>query len=146
MLMSRYLPFLTIIIFILFLLFSYQVCQILTNFVINSSSVVKYRWLVETSDESRDPLIEYVGLRNQGCTCYMNSLLQQIFMISEIRNAVLTAKRHQPNELIKGKALVGKKIAISFDHSNKPVSVSVVGYNTQTGMHCIRYQSSMMYC
>ena len=31
----------------------------------------------------------YVGLKNLGCTCYMNSLLQQFFMIPEFRDAIL---------------------------------------------------------
>ncbi len=31
----------------------------------------------------------YVGLKNLGCTCYMNSLLQQFFMLSEFRDTIL---------------------------------------------------------
>uniref|UniRef100_A0A1I7WZ09 Ubiquitin carboxyl-terminal hydrolase n=1 Tax=Heterorhabditis bacteriophora TaxID=37862 RepID=A0A1I7WZ09_HETBA len=33
----------------------------------------------------------YVGLKNGGATCYMNSMLQQMFMIPELRNAVINA-------------------------------------------------------
>ena len=31
----------------------------------------------------------YVGLKNFGCTCYMNSLLQQLYMIPDFRKSVL---------------------------------------------------------
>ena len=35
------------------------------------------------------PLKGFVGLKNAGATCYMNSLLQQLFMIDEIRSSIL---------------------------------------------------------
>ena len=35
--------------------------------------------------------VGYVGLRNFGCTCYMNSLMQQLYMMPPIREGVLTA-------------------------------------------------------
>ena len=31
----------------------------------------------------------YVGLKNFGCTCYMNALIQQLFMIPEFRQGIL---------------------------------------------------------
>ncbi|VDD91463.1 unnamed protein product [Enterobius vermicularis] len=34
----------------------------------------------------------YVGLKNGGATCYMNSVFQQIFMIEKLRNSILNAK------------------------------------------------------
>ena len=34
-------------------------------------------------------LTGYVGLKNLGCTCYMNSLIQQLFMISSFREGIL---------------------------------------------------------
>ncbi|KAL6075441.1 Ubiquitin carboxyl-terminal hydrolase [Balamuthia mandrillaris] len=38
----------------------------------------------------------YVGLRNPGCICYMNSLLQQIFMNPTLRYGLLSAKVSLP--------------------------------------------------
>ena len=35
----------------------------------------------------------YAGLRNFGCTCYINSLLQQLYMIPEIRRGFLAHKQ-----------------------------------------------------
>jgi len=32
----------------------------------------------------------YVGLKNLGCICYMNSLFQQIFMVQSLRNDLLS--------------------------------------------------------
>lgn len=33
-----------------------------------------------------------VGIKNLGCTCYMNSLLQQLFMLKNFRDAILASK------------------------------------------------------
>lgn len=32
----------------------------------------------------------FVGLKNAGATCYMNSVIQQLYMIPAIRNGILT--------------------------------------------------------
>jgi ubiquitin C-terminal hydrolase len=32
----------------------------------------------------------YVGLKNQGCTCYLNSTLQQLYLIPMLRRAIMT--------------------------------------------------------
>lgn len=37
----------------------------------------------------------YVGLYNLGCICYMNSLMQQLFMIPSFREPLLLADNYQ---------------------------------------------------
>ena len=44
------------------------------------------------SDDQKTQRTHYVGLKNQGCTCYMNSLLQQLFIIPSLRNDILNVK------------------------------------------------------
>ncbi len=45
----------------------------------------------------------FVGLRNLGCTCYVNSFVQQLFTIDRFRNGVISASMGQlgPDSLLK---------------------------------------------
>ncbi|GFU01705.1 probable ubiquitin carboxyl-terminal hydrolase FAF-X [Nephila pilipes] len=46
----------------------------------------------------------FVGLKNAGATCYMNSVLQQLYMIEDIRNGILSVEgaATDPNEDFSG--------------------------------------------
>ena len=44
---------------------------------------------VNPKQNSTPRTINYSGLNNLGCICYMNSMLQQFFMTTELRNAIL---------------------------------------------------------
>eukprot|EP01105_Mastigella_eilhardi_P006256 TRINITY_DN1786_c0_g1_i2.p1 TRINITY_DN1786_c0_g1~~TRINITY_DN1786_c0_g1_i2.p1 ORF type:complete len:2116 (+),score=478.17 TRINITY_DN1786_c0_g1_i2:829-6348(+) len=37
----------------------------------------------------------YVGLKNNGCTCYVNAVLQQLYMIPLVRNSILRASANK---------------------------------------------------
>jgi ubiquitin C-terminal hydrolase len=42
-----------------------------------------------TPPNSSERVQKYVGIRNLGCICYMNSMLQQFFMIPSFRYNLL---------------------------------------------------------
>lgn len=50
------------------------------------------------------PFKGFCGLKNAGATCYMNSVLQQLFMVNLIRNGILSASgaANDPNEDFSG--------------------------------------------
>lgn len=50
------------------------------------------------------PYKGFCGLKNAGATCYMNSVLQQLFMVNLIRNGILSASgaANDPNEDFSG--------------------------------------------
>lgn len=50
-------------------------------------------WNFSAEDERRSSA-GYVGLKNLGCTCYMNSLLQQLFMMPKFRTGILSLPRN----------------------------------------------------
>ena len=86
----------------------------------------------------------YSGLRNQGCTCYMNSFLQQLFMMPELRKSMCAAPlpasvRSSGGAVAsKGDELVGKKVAMQWDNGVSYDAI-VESYDNNTGMHTIRY-------
>ena len=68
------------------------------------SNVIEYRRHHEAQIWNFDPVGRrrtrpYAGLRNQGCTCYMNSFVQQLFMLTSFRDGIMMLSTN----------LVGKK-------------------------------------
>lgn len=56
------------------------------------------------------PYKGFSGLKNAGATCYMNSVLQQLFMVPMIRSGILAASgaTSDPNEDFSGECEVVK--------------------------------------
>lgn len=50
----------------------------------NSSSVTEALETLQSKDRKK----KYIGLANQGATCYMNSLLQSLYMTAEFRQFI----------------------------------------------------------
>ena len=67
------------------------------GFVVNNSFKVKAIVKVEKVDSSSYDSKEStgcVGLKNQGATCYMNSLLQTLFHLNAFRKVCLSGLQH----------------------------------------------------
>lgn len=56
---------------------------------------------------------KYVGLRNLGCICYMNSMMQQFFMIPALRYNLLCVDDGKPEDL---KEYKGERIDDNMMH------------------------------
>jgi len=65
-------------------------------------------------------LTGYVGLKNQGATCYMNSLLQTLFCTNKLRQAVyqMPTENDDPNKSV---ALALQRVFYELQHSEKAV-------------------------
>lgn len=53
-------------------------------------------WSISTIDRQERSATGYVGLKNIGCICYMNSIMQQLFMITPFRKAMLEVEDRNP--------------------------------------------------
>lgn len=116
----------------------------------SSSPFLRHRWGQNIACDDNGTMnavtikSQYSGLRNQGCTCYMNSVLQQLFMMPEFRENLCSATL--PSELrssggtfsLKGSKLIGKHVMMYWE-SGSSYEAIVESYDEQTTMHKIRY-------
>lgn len=63
-----------------------------SQFLAKSSPVLENQWEYEFNIDLFRSRGDHVGLKNQGCTCYMNAFLQQIFMEVPLRQGLLHAQ------------------------------------------------------
>lgn len=88
---------------------------------VNVRKVVDY-WAYDSKKETG-----FVGLKNQGATCYMNSLLQTLYHLPYFRKVLLLANgfheeseiKRLPSSLVQ---CVGLTSAIAFQMCGKPYS------------------------
>ncbi|CAI5731169.1 unnamed protein product [Hyaloperonospora brassicae] len=112
------------------------------------SNALRFKWGQENNIETRGNG-EHVGLKNQGCSCYMNSFLQQLFMHPTLRRGLLGAKvapRPTPQEPTKAEAetfperLMGCRVALEC-LGGRVYEADVVGYDDASGQHTMRYEN-----
>ena len=66
-------------------------------------------------------LTGYVGLKNQGATCYMNSILQSLFLTPALRKAVFRVPTDQDKDATKSVALALQRVFYNLTHSDDAV-------------------------
>ena len=57
------------------------------------------------------PRNKFVGIRNLGCICYMNSILQQLFMLPKFRHLALNLEASKEQSVVDGVELVDDFLA-----------------------------------
>lgn len=122
----------------------------INDIISNVAPSLRHRWGQNasiddgTTSRTANNSIKYSGLKNQGCTCYMNSVLQQLFMMPGLRKNLCSAeiptglRSSGGGAMAKGEALVGKKISLHWENGNKYDAI-VDHYEDATGMHTIDY-------
>jgi ubiquitin C-terminal hydrolase len=100
--------------------------------------------------------VRFTGLKNQGCTCYMNSTLQQLYMNKTFREALLAVplKETQRSTILhrSDEELVGMELLICAVTSVTQYSwkykepkeepwnrIHVLSYSNQTGRHMVQF-------
>ena len=63
---------------------------------------LKEDWLISLYDDIKN---EFVGLKNLGAICYINSIIQQLFMIGEMRNTIMSINTKEQGVLFQLKQL-----------------------------------------
>ena len=80
---------------------------------------------------------KFIGLRNYGCTCYMNALLQQLYMIKEFRCRLLDVPVDQNSDLeinpLYNLQLVFANLSQTLKQFHTPLHFikSIKGFNNQ---------------
>jgi ubiquitin carboxyl-terminal hydrolase 9/24 len=64
------------------------------------------------------PLKGFVGLKNAGATCYMNSVLQQLYMVESIRIGILSSEGAATdlNEDFSGEERMEGEVSVADPH------------------------------
>jgi ubiquitin C-terminal hydrolase len=120
---------------------SYQALTVHRELVtVHSQVAVPAGWDVRPQRESRSTT-GYIGLKNLGCTCYMNSLLQVLFMTPAIREHLLNELQFDAvplNEIQNHVAFQLKKLFHALQYSQKKFVIPsdwAFAFKDDTGIH-----------
>lgn len=108
----------------------------------NAAFHIKDNWGLQVLNDMRRIDISHSGLKNQGCTCYMNSLLQQLFMNVPFREAILktplfechrTTSWHRSDE-----EFVNVDLLFEFQDGSMKKG-QILRYDSSTNLHEVYY-------
>ncbi|RHY33280.1 hypothetical protein DYB32_001748 [Aphanomyces invadans] len=119
--------------------------------LIETTKSTNASWGQEVNVIARGP-DDHVGLKNQGCSCYMNSFLQQMFMYPPIRQGLLAAEipldrfpeipesELNLQQLVQTNptSLIGRRI-MNEANNGRSFEAVITGYDPQTKFHLIKY-------
>jgi ubiquitin C-terminal hydrolase len=115
----------------------------LTNLSSSASSKLGEDWSIQISSDIKRADIPFTGLKNQGCTCYSNSLLQQLFMNVAFRDAILKTPlkechRHTVSHMTSDE-LVGCHVLMEWENVAKWRPAIVLSFDEGLNEHTIEY-------
>jgi ubiquitin carboxyl-terminal hydrolase 9/24 len=92
-------------------------------------------WVITLQDKMKSPT-GYVGIKNLGCICYMNSFIQQLFMIPYFRHAITATEdpcfSPAPEDIEDNLLFQIQKMFLNLQHSEKKF------YNPKDLCHAIK--------
>jgi hypothetical protein len=119
-----------------------EILSSITTLAKDAAQTMRFQWGLQISHDVKRANISLSGLTNQGCTCYMNSLLQQLFLNVPFREAILLTPLKECHRTtlwhLTDEELVGCDIVVEFQNGLwKPAKV--IGFTRETGEHQLEY-------
>ena len=99
-------------------------------------------WGVQLSHEVKPKFIPFSGMKNQGCTCYMNSTLQLLYMCKPFRDFILNLDMREVDRRSlwhrQKEELIGSRLA--FDFNGAETYCMVTGYDPVEDKHLCQFE------
>ena len=119
-----------------------QVLAELTQLTALASRRMNSFWGLQVSYDIKKSDLNFLGLKNQGCTCYMNSLLQQLFMNTTLRDSILKTQLKESQRTTvwhrSDEDLVGNVLLFEFANGSWRAG-KVLEYDSYRSAHRIQY-------